>query len=354
MDTTVESSSARLLGFDGWDTFATLAGGRGGAHLAWRDGVAHVVKAYPSDDGLRGARERAALSALDGAAGTPSLLAEGDDPPMVVMTHLDGTGSLADALLGADAPAARRALTLWAQALAGLHAAGTSDTRTAFVEALAARAPQLEPRTLAGDFRVAADRYADVLHELGLPPHPEALDDLRRLPSRLADPRHEVLSPADTCPDNNVLTTGRAHLLDFEYAELRHRAWDVAYLYAPWPSCWCAWMLPHDAAEAAVSAYRQAAGTAVDDATFGADLSLATLGWRAMTPAWFIAGALAGADPTGDARRPSRRAFVLHRLAAVAGNDDHPALAAMAADLHSALRERWGTVPLDLAPAFRR
>jgi hypothetical protein len=60
------------------------------------------------------------------------LLAESDDPPMVVMTHLDGTGSLADALLGADARSARRALTLWAEALAALHAAGTAEMRTAF------------------------------------------------------------------------------------------------------------------------------------------------------------------------------------------------------------------------------
>lgn len=347
------SSSARSMGFDSWDRFAALAGGRGGAIIAWRDGVAHVVKGYPADDGLRGARERAALSVLCGAAGTPAPLAESEDPPLVVMTHLERTGSLADALLGTDDRAAREALLLWAEALAGLHAAGTAETRTAFAAALEVRAPGLAPRTLAGDFSEAADRYADVLRELGLPPHREALDDLRGLPAGLSDPRHEVLSPADTCPDNNVLSAERMHLIDFEYAELRHRAWDVAYLRAPWPSCWCAWLLPDDVAEAAVAAYRQAAGVAVDDTTFAADLALATLGWQAMTPAWFISGALATADPVADARRPSRRAFVLHRLAAVADSDDHPALAAMAGDLHAALRDRWGAVPLELAPAFR-
>lgn len=353
MDTVVASSSARVMGFDEWDRFTPLAGGRGGASIAWRDGGAHVVKAYPSDDGLRGARERAALDVLQGAAGTPSLLAEGEDPPLVVMTHLDGSGSLADALLGTDDGAAQGALLLWAEALAGLHAVGTPGTRTAFAAELDARVPGLAPRTLAGDFSEAADRYTDVLRELGLPQHEEALDALRELPAALGDPRHEVLSPADTCPDNNLLAAGRMHLLDFEYAELRHRAWDVAYLRAPWPSCWCAWLLPDDAAEAAVAAYRQAAGAAIDDATFAADLALATLGWQAMTPAWFISGALATADSVADARRPSRRAFVLHRLAAVARDDGHAALAAMAGDLCSALRDRWGVVPLELAPAFR-
>jgi hypothetical protein len=341
------------MGFDGWDRFAPLAGGRGGASLAWRSGAAYVVKTYPSGDGPRGTRERAALRALAGAAGTPSLLAECDDPPCVVMTYVDGTGSLADALLGTDARLAREALLQWAEALAALHAAGTSETRTAFAGALSERAPDLPARSLADDFAIAAERYAEVLEELGLPPHLEALDDLRALPSKLADPRHEVLSPGDTCPDNNVITAERMHLIDFEHAELRHRAWDVAYLHAPWPSCWCAWLLPDDVAEAAVSRYREAAGNAVDDASFFADLDLATLGWQAMTPAWFLRGALASDDRAAGPRRPTRRAFVLHRLAAVAGSEAEPALAAMAADLRSCLLGQWGAVALELAPAFR-
>ncbi len=341
------------MGFDGWDRFELLAGGRGGASLAWKDGLAYVVKVYPSDHALRGARERAALHALAGAAGTPSLLAEANDPPCVVMSYFDGAGSLADALLGTDPQLAAEALLHWAEALGALHAVGTFDTRVAFTEALAERVPGLDPRSLAGDFAVAAERYADVLEELGLPPHLQALEDLRTLPSRLGDPRQEVLSPADTCPDNNVLAPDRMHLIDFEHAELRHRVWDVAYLRAPWPSCWCAWLLPDEVAEAAVSRYCQTAGDAVADPSFVADLDLATLGWQAMTPAWFISGALASDDRAASPRRPSRRAFVLHRLAAVAGTDTQPALAAMAADLQSSLRHRWGEVPLDLAPAFR-
>ena len=135
------------MGFDGWDRFEPLAGGRNGASLAWKDGIAYVVKVYPSDHGLRGARERAALHALAGAAGTPSLLAEASDPPCVVMSYLDGSGSLADALLGADPRLAGEALLHWAEALGALHAASTSDTRVAFTEALAERAPELEPRS---------------------------------------------------------------------------------------------------------------------------------------------------------------------------------------------------------------
>lgn len=352
MDDDDDATSARLLGFEGWDRVERLPGGRGGAGVAWKDGRAHVVKRY-STDGAGGARERAALSALDGATGTPRLLAEADDPPSLVMTFIPGEGSLADALLGSDPGVASHALLRWAEALGALHAAGTDDLREAFVLALAERAPGLAPRTLAGDFEAAAQRYGSVLEQLGLPPHSQALDDLRALPAALGDVRREVLSPADTCPDNNVLGADRVHLIDFEHAELRHPAWDVAYLLAPWPSCWCAWLLPDEVAAAAVARYRESAAPFAADPDFLAHLDLATLGWQAMTPAWFLEGALGSDDHETASRRPSRRAFVLHRLAAVAGNTTRPALAALAADLHAACRERWGDVVLELAPAFR-
>ncbi|MFC6287462.1 phosphotransferase family protein [Nocardioides sp. GCM10027113] len=352
MDECGDTLSARAMDFESWDRVQPLAGGRGdSARLAWKDGRPHVVKSY-GPGRLDGVRERAALEALAGRAGTPTLLAESDEPPFVVMSYLDGSGSLADALLGTDEDDAVTALLRWAEALADLHSAGTTDRREAFVEGLARRAPDLSPRSLAGDFEVAAQRYSEVLVELGLPPHYRALEDLRALPAALGDPADEVLSPADTCPDNNVRATDRLHLIDFEYAELRHPAWDVAYLRAPWPSCWCAWRLPDESAETAVAGYRRAAGTACGT-DFETDLAVATLGWQAMTPALFLAGALTSDDAAAAPGRPTRRAFVLHRLAAVAANESHPALGAMAADLHGALRQRWGDVPLELAPAFR-
>ena len=47
----------------------------------------------------------------------------------------------------------------------------------------------------------------------------------------------EALTPADACPDNNVLIGRRRVLIDFEGAQWRHLAWDVAYLFVPWPTC---------------------------------------------------------------------------------------------------------------------
>lgn len=353
MDEELRRASARAMGFESWDEVVALSGGRGGAYLALKNDAAHVVKVHRLDDTLRGRRERAALVALGGVAGTPALLAESDDPAFVVMSVVDGEGSLADALLGTDADAARTAVVQWAEALGAVHAAGSPDVRRAFADALAERAPDLPARTLADDFDSAAELYAAAFDELDLPPHTRALDELRALPDELAQDEHEVLSPADTCPDNNVLDDHRVRLIDFEYAELRHRAWDVAYLLAPWPSCWCAWTLPQEVARDGIAAYCAAVGDAVRPQQLARDLEVATLGWQAMTPAWFIAGAFEDDDTGAGPRRPARRAFVLHRLDAVATSTSHPHLAAMATDLAGTLRARWGDVRLDLAPAFR-
>lgn len=348
----VRRLSAGLLGFEDWDEWTRLPGGRGGAHVGSAGGVDHVVKAYPAD-GTRGVRERAALAALAGAAGTPRLLAESGEPPLVVMTRLPGTESLADVLLGTDPRRAREGLVLWAEAVAELHSASTPGVRASFAEALGERDPALAATTLADDFATAAGMYGDVLAELGLPPHHAALDELRMLPGSFGTTGARVLSPADTCPDNNLLGPDGMRLLDFEHAELRDRAWDVAYLRAPWPSCWCAWRIPDDAATAAVERYRDVAGGSAGRSGFLADLDLATLGWQAMTPAWFLPGALATDDGDVDRGRPTRRSFVLHRLAAVASSPLRPELAELAGSLHAVLVDRWGEVALELAPAFR-
>lgn len=354
MTSELAATSASAMGLAGWDSFEPMTGGKGGVFRARKGGRTYVVKTYAGASAMEGsARERAALSALGGAVGTPRLLGVCGEPPALVMDQLDGTASVADLLLGTDPQPATEALVRWGEALAHLHTAGVGEVRLAFEDELGRSAPSLPARALARDFDRAAERYVSVLAKLGLGPHDLALDELRGLPASLSSEGHEVLSPADTCPDNNVLVGDAVVLLDFEHAELRHLAWDVAYLLAPWPSCWCAWLLPDRTVAAAVSGYRRVAGVGDDDSAFDLDLAVATLGWQAMTPGWFIDGALASDDRTDPPTRPSRRAFVLHRLAAVSGNSIAPALADMATELHEALRARWGDVTLDLAPAFR-
>lgn len=353
MDDGVLGVSARLMGWDEWDRCEVLPGGRNQVAVVWKGGDSYVVKAYSTSGPAGGARERAALLAFDGAAGTPRLLAEGDDPPCAVMTHLEGSVSLADLLLGSQPDPAQAALVGWADALAALHDAGTPERRALFSAGLAARAPGLATHALGEDFAEATARYADVIGELGLGSFDEALRELRELPAELDRRGHEVLTPADTCPDNNLIVDGGVRLIDYEHAQLRHAAWDVAYLHAPWPSCWCAWRIPDDPADAAVERYCEARGHDVADSAFRDDLALATLGWRLMSPGFFIAGALASDDRDIDPRRPSRRSFVLHRLGLAATMPGPGSLVALAGELHAALLDRWGSVPLEPAPAFR-
>jgi hypothetical protein len=141
-------------------------------------------------------------------------------------------------------------------------------------------------------------------------------------------------------------------LIDFEGAQWRHVAWDLAYLAVPWPSCWCSWRLPADAAARAVDAYRaRLASPYADSPGFDRDLAAAAVGWAFMSTAWFLPRALPD-QPRPLRTTPPRRALVLHRLQEAGASTELPALAELADRLHAALVGRWGPVPLAYAPAF--
>lgn len=185
-----------------------------------------------------------------------------------------------------------------------------------------------------------------------------AFDELRELYHRLGGDGAAAITPGDTCPDNNVLVDGRLVLLDFENAQWRHVAWDVAYLRVPWPSCRCSWRMPHDVVDRAVAAYRQAAAAAFPEGAapaFERDLEAATVGLALITATWFLDDAF-GAEPAlpdRDLNAPSRRAVIMNRLENASRSTELPALAELAQSLVGELRSRWGTVELAVAPAFR-
>ncbi len=167
----------------------------------------------------------------------------------------------------------------------------------------------------------------------------------------------DVLSPGDTCPDNNLIRDGHVTFLDFEFAEVRHLAWDVAYLRVPWPTCWCAWHLPPKVSQQAVTEYRNQARstlTFVGSREFDHDLDLATLAWCLESAGTFLQGALsqAAAEETTQ-RRLGRRLLVQNRLALASSSSVDTELAELAGRLHAALLEKWGPVSLDLAPALK-
>jgi hypothetical protein len=316
-----------------------------------------IVKVFP-DAGEGWARESAALAAAPARAPVPRLVAAGTDPPVVVMTDAGSGPSVADALLGGDAAAAKAAVGELAAALAALHLS-TQDVRETFSAELAARSGgTVPPSAMPGFVAGAVPALAGFCDRLGVAVPDGALGELADLPDRLSVAGPAALTLADACPDNNVRTGGGYVLIDFEEAEWRHIAWDVAYLTVPWPSCWCSFRLPPDVTQHAVGQYRAAlAGHLpyVGTADFERDVALATAGWAFVSASWFLGNALREDRPLDDAfpGLPTRRAVILHRLGGAQDTPALPALADLAARLRAELVLRWGEVPLEPAPAFR-
>jgi len=154
-------------------------------------------------------------------------------------------------------------------------------------------------------------------------------------------------------------------LIDFEEAEWRPVAWDVAYLTVPWPSCWCCFTLPAEVTRQALDRYRSVAAGRLPylgTPAFDHDVALAAAGWAMVSSSWFL-GRAAGEDPRFDSEiaeideageSPTRRAVIAHRLATAQRTEGLPALASLAGRLRAALIKRWGgESPLRHAPAFR-
>lgn len=350
------------------EVVATLhSGERSTVHLVHVDppafGAAEMVVKQFTAAGESWVRETAALACLDGAAGVaPRLLAETAAPPIAVVEFAGTGGNVADALLGGDATAAAAAVRRWAAAVAALHVV-SKDRRAAFRSALEARQ---------GDFPVAdaempvavedaVRRLGEECAALGVAVPSGSFDAMRELARRLAASEAAALSPSDTCPDNNVLHDDRLVLLDFEGAQWRHIAWDVAYLRVPWPTCWCSWRLPPDVTENALDAYRDVARPQfryVDDDSFDRDVVAAAVCWSLMSAMWFLDRIRAGDPPLSpDRPAPSRREIVQHRLHTAARDADRcgtPELGELAQRLATVLADRYGGGPLDVAPAFRQ
>ena len=109
--------------------------------LRARAGDRSVVLKAPLEAGPGPAGERAALRALSGVPGAVPLLAETDDPPVLVLADLGDGPSLADALLGADPVAAEAALGDWAASGA------TSSTTGSALPPARVRWPTSPPRS---------------------------------------------------------------------------------------------------------------------------------------------------------------------------------------------------------------
>ena len=329
---------------------------RSGVHRAGDGTSTVVVKSYAGGSLDSWARERVGLGVAGDAGLAPRLLASAVDPPLVVMEDLGSAPSVADHLLGTDPTAADHALVAWAEAIGRLHArthARRDEIRQAFTEAVAAVAGPGSGDALdlgvTGTLAKATADWAANAELLGLSGPP----DVEAVAASLADPELDVLSPADACPDNNLLTADGCRLIDFEWAEVRHPAWDAAYLAVPWPTCWCAWRIPDDSSARALDAYREAAAEGVPyvatDA-FERDVEVARVSWALVSVSWSLTTALR-TDQHPHPASPGTRPRMQHRLGLVA--ESGTAAASFAGEVLEHTREQWGDLALALAPAYR-
>ena len=319
-----------------------------------------VVKRYVSHGVLDAyAREASALSALAGIDGSPAprVLAESGHPRLVVLEDLGDAPHLAEHLLGVDPEMATRSLVEWADAVARLHVAGRG-LRDAFAAGVRGRDPFVDDVDyLPGQLAAAAETWERLGAALDLPVPVGLLDTVSTLPSRFRLDAHS-LSAADMCPDNNLVGPDRLRLLDFEFAVWRHIAWDAAYLYVPWPTCWCAWSLDPSAAKSALERWRSVVAAAWPDVSgpdLDHDLALAREGWAWLAGSWCVAGLVDDTTNPPNPAKPSPRMpdRSLRFLRTAAEGIALPELAPLARVLAERIVERYAAREVPLAPAFR-
>ncbi len=262
--------------------------------------------------------------------------------------------TLAERLIAEDPTAATSALFAYARSLGDLHAA-TSGNAARWSALLAERGSEggdVGPTAI--PWRQAELDLPAFCSDLGIAPPPGLTADTLAIRSALDQPGdYLAFTPADCCPDNNLLRGERVVFFDCESAAMRHALLDACYFLAPFPTCWCAAALPDGLPQRLLAAYQErfAGGPDFDD-----QLTLVLAGWlverlitRRLTN-WLENDAPWGLSTT----RQRVMALIKQLLARPNLATLLPCLAAVASELERQLSARWPDLPpMPLYPAFR-
>lgn len=345
---------------------APLGGSGRSAVLRCRrpDGGTVVVKGYPAtSQGASGfSAEAAGLRLTADLAVGPRLLAADPVARLIVMSDLGSAPSLADLLLGETAKVAEAALLDWTRSLARLAVATAG--RQSELEPADARQAEGADGASDGIARWLSRHLAqvpDLLRGLGIGVPPGLPSDLAAIKAALAPGRHEVFSPGDICPDNNLITDGGVRFIDFEAADFHPAFLDAAYLRMPFSSCWCVFRLPGRLASAAEAQYRGiVAGVhpaLADDLAWEHGVRMATAAWTLHAMTYLLDRSLvADGQMIADGRTaPTARQLLRyrwHRLRAeLSRAGELPALTALVTDLLTRTGH-WQVPDLPLYPAL--
>jgi hypothetical protein len=277
-----------------------------------------------------------------------------------VLEDLGDGPCLADLLQGSDPAQAHAGLVTYAAGLGRMHAATVGRAH----EYVAARAglglPPTADRSATADwFLGSRPHYRETCEGLGVAWGEEVDRELDGIGAIIGEPGPFLaFTPGDTCPDNHRLAGDRIRFFDFEFCGFQHALLDAAYLWLPFPTCWCVNRLPPGLVRELTEAYRAELARGCPAAN-GADFERAALLARAFWTVTRVGDRLAKTldedERWGTATLRQRHLLRLETF--IEGADDVgdlPALADVARDLLARLRQRWGdAAQMPLYPAFR-
>ena len=265
----------------------------------------------------------------------PRLLAADEELGIVVMTDV-GTGpSVQDLLFGENAADATAGLVALARTTGVLHGASAGiehqwQERATFLDRTFEFWPELRDAAADLDFPAPAGVSADL----------EALE------SDLADPRFRVFVHGDLGPNNAVLASGRARLVDFEGSGFRHFALDAASLRLPFPAYGYWAVLPAGVIAAMDEAYRAELSRgwpdALNDEVYQAGIATGCAAWAIIRAHRLPLIASSGQQPELALRRRTQIVQTLTSFAEIAVRAKRfEALAHWFLALAEEMRERW-------------
>lgn len=310
--------------------------------------------ADPSDDeestGRRMRNEGVGLAFLSQLEITPPIaprfLAGSFEAGVVVMEDLGADASaLSHRLLESTPGEANEALMSYAKALARMHGATQGHEEQYRAE-----------RARWGGYAVASERGNDsperfnaVLEKFGVEVTDALKEEQKVLGELLQDPVWRAFTPQDCCPDNNLIRPdGTVVFFDLEFALYRHALLDLAYLTAPFPTCWCVGRLEPDQVNQGIAAYKAVFNP--DPAGFDKALAAATGFWTMATITWNWHGWEQEDNVWGEATIRQRHLLRLENAATWLA-PHFPALAQAATGLRGILAGLWPE--LEPLPAYR-
>ena len=322
------------------------------------------------EDRLRFFREAAAATLLTKLAPgehTPRCWGADRQTGLMIFEDLGTDATLVQPLLDGSAGAARTAMISFVRRLAAIH--GATAYRSAdwdrTVTDLGAPAALLTDHVLARYGRGVDDGIKGLdrlLAELGLSP----TRDRTGLAAELDSVRQTLTHPGpftvlvhnDPCPDNVVITSAGARVLDFEFGRPGHALIDGLYPQLPFPSCWCCNRVPDDLGAELTRLYRDdLAATipqAADDELYADATTQVMAYWLLMTFESMAADVRVESRTWGIASTRSRALTRLDSFTHTARITGRlPELAGLAEQIRSELVDRWTqTDPLPIYPGF--